>query len=99
MQDHISKNKPFLWTQFHLEMHSISNFPPSFDHFEGGMEDFLNQERKRILHTPSLPRKSLIVSHVYSKISQPGLVYKLQTQPQCTCIYSGRSRGRSHRIQ
>ena len=52
MQDHISKNKPFLWTQFHLEMHSISNFPLSFDHFEGGMEDFLNQERKRILHTP-----------------------------------------------
>ena len=33
------------------------------------------------------------------KISQPGLVYKLQTQPQCTCIYNGRRHGRSHHMQ
>ena len=63
-------------------MHAISfNFPSSCDHFEGGLEDFPHQEGTRILYTPPLPSKTLL------SLSQPGLVYKLLTEPQCTCTY------------
>ena len=79
-------------------MHAISfNFPSSCNHFEDGLGDFPIRKVQGFSTSPLFLGRHCCLS--CDKISQPGLVYKLQTQPQCTCIYSGKRCGRSHHMQ
>ena len=68
-------------------MHAISfNFPSSFDHFEGGLGDFPYQEGTRILHTPPLPRKTLMSLMV--KYPSLDLYTNFKRSHSAPCIYS-----------